>query len=403
MLNVGIVSEYNPFHNGHKYHISKTKQVLNADCVIAVMSGNFTQRGEPAIFDKYTRALCALKCGADIVIEIPAFFSCASAEYFAMTAISIMHKLNIIDFVSFGTESNNLEELKHFSKLMDNENDDFKKVLAHYLSKGISFPAARQMALSYFNINPSLTPNNILALEYLKALRHFKSNIKPFCLKRVDNGYNSYEPKESFVSATAIRDMIYKNDISIYNFIPEEIWEILESDIKCGNIVLTDNMSHILNFTLRERTPEYIKQILDVREGIENKIYKSLKTCYKFSDIVAFSKSKRYSYTGIQRILTHIILDLKSNDMNYFKNNGYCPYIHIIGFKKSAVPVIKNITDKASVPVIINIKKDEQKLDKNSKLIFEFNKKADDIYYMCQNNIKNRYPYHYYTSPPVIL
>ncbi len=404
MINTAITAEYNPFHNGHKYHIDKSRSITKADYILAVMSGNYVQRGEPALFDKWTRTKCALLNGVDIVVELPAFFSCCSAEYFASAAVDIMRKTNIVNYISFGTETDKLNEIKEFSESVLNENDLFKEKLSKYLSQGLSYPAAREKALKNIGINtPVFSANNILSSEYLKALKKFNSNITPVAVKRTDNGYNSMEATDSLASATKIRSLFNEDIESIKKFVPENIFDLLKNKYINGQTVTADSLSHVLNYILRTSSLEQLKAILDIREGIENKILKSIQSNYNFKDIAFDVKSKRYSFTGIQRMLLHIILNLKSEDMAYFKENGFCRYIRILGFKKSALPLLKSITENSSVPVIINIKKDESKLDQKGRFLLDFEKKADDIYYMCQNNPAYRGPNKNYTIPPVII
>ena len=404
MITTAITAEYNPFHNGHKYHIDKSKFVTKADYIISVMSGNYVQRGEPAIFDKWIRTKCALNNGVDIVLELPAFFACCSAEYFASSAVDIMEKTNIVNYISFGTETDNLNELKEFSKAVLNENDIFKEKLSNYLSQGLSYPAAREKALKNIGINtPVFSANNILSSEYLKALNKLNSKITPVAIKRTDNGYNSMETTENFASATKIRSLFEEDMESVKKFVPENIFELLNINYTNGQTVTANNLSHILNYVLRTSSLEELKAILDIREGIENKILKSIQNNYNFKDIAFDIKSKRYSFTGIQRMLLHIILNLKSQDMAYFKENGFCQYIRVLGFKKSALPLLKSLSENSSVPVIINIKKDESKLSQKGKFLLDFEKKADDIYFMCQNNNFNRGPNKNYTTPPVII
>ncbi|MCJ7856846.1 nucleotidyltransferase [Lachnospiraceae bacterium NSJ-143] len=406
MLTAGITAEYNPFHNGHKYHIEKTREITGAEYIVSVMSGNFVQRGEPALFDKWTRTLFALKNGADLVVELPSFFSCSSAEYFASAAVSIMESSGIIDFISFGSESKNISELTEFSKAASTENEEFKRNLKLYLSKGLSYPLARENALKNSGIStPVFSANNILATEYLKAVAKLGSKIKPVSVTRTDNGYNSLETKDTFASATYLRKIIAGGGSieEIMRFVPENIANDIKNSILSENTVFPDDMSHILNFVLRNSSLETLRGILDVREGIENKIFKSLNDFYSFSDITAHVKSKRYSFTGIQRILLHIMLNMMSKDMLTLKENGYCQYIRVLGFRKESAALLGRLADKSSVPLIINVKKDELKLDGMAKFLFNFEKKSDDIYYMCSHNSKNRYPNHDYTVPPVII
>ena len=240
---LGIIAEYNPFHNGHLYHLLKSKEEANADCVVAIIGGNFTQRGEPSIVDKWTKAEMAIANGADLVIELPVVYSTSSAENFADGAIKILNSLKVVDTISFGTESNDLNKLNIIANVLYNEPKEFKLLLDESLKKGISFPKAREEALiKYLNDKSYSTilssPNNILGIEYLKALKKYKSKIKPISIKRKDAGHLSLDYTGEVTSATAIRNLIKNNNIKqIKNFLTPASYTILIDEINKGHFV----------------------------------------------------------------------------------------------------------------------------------------------------------------------
>lgn len=210
---LGIIAEYNPFHNGHLYHILKSKEITNDDYVVAVIGGNFTQRGEASLIDKWTKAEMAIANGVDLVVELPCLYSISSAENFADGAIKILNSLKIIDHLSFGAETNQINKLNIIANLLFNEPKEFKKLLSNELNTGISFPKAREKAIcKYLNDNSYLSilhePNNILAIEYLKALKKYKSKIEPILIKRKNAGYLNSDYTGTISSATAIRNLI---------------------------------------------------------------------------------------------------------------------------------------------------------------------------------------------------
>ncbi len=207
----GLIVEYNPFHNGHLYHLEQSKKLTGADCIVCIMSGNFIQRGEPALVNKWARAKMALLSGADLVIELPLVYAMSSAEFFAYGAVSILNSLNIVDYLCFGSESGSIDELDNIADILVWEPQAYKELLKNHINKGISFPSARQKALAdYLNIgsaslNILSESNNILAVEYLKALKRTESQITPVTIKRINNTYNTCDLTGNISSATAIR------------------------------------------------------------------------------------------------------------------------------------------------------------------------------------------------------
>jgi len=236
---LGIIAEYNPFHNGHNYQIQKAKQITNADAIVVIMSGNFVQRGEPAILDKWTRTHMALCSGADIVIELPVIYATASAEYFAYAAVKLFHDMGIITDICFGSELGEIVPLQQIAKLLLQETEQFRNILKQQLQNGVSYASARAIALSkiYPNSEALLSqPNNILAIEYLKALLKLDSHISPHTIARKNSDYNSITlSHQNMASASALRNAIAQNNIKqISHYMPSECYNILCESILQG-------------------------------------------------------------------------------------------------------------------------------------------------------------------------
>lgn len=406
VLNItGVVAEYNPFHNGHRYHLEKSKEITKSDFCIVAMSGNYVQRGEPAILDKWIRTEIALKNGADIVIEIPSLYSSSSAEIFASNAIYMLHSTNIVNSICFGTESDSIENITDFADILYSEPVEYQQILKSELSKGIVFPKARENALKIYtgkNSDILKSPNNILAIEYIKAIKRLKSDIVPYCIKRIVSQYYSKDIHDSIASATAVREAIkYKNYSDIKNAIPENCYDIFFESIYSGKApIFLDNLSEILNYILRVTDLKKISAILDMTEGIENRISNISQSNFKISDIVSKVKTKRYTYTKIQRAILHLILNLKKSDLEL---HPQVPYLKILGFNKNCEFLLSELTKKASIPVITNLKNAQKKL---SNLDLEFLKREammTDIYFLASPNLDKRLPYREYTMPIIVL
>ena len=361
---VAIIGEYNPFHNGHAYHLQKTKEITNADCVIAVISGGFVQRGNVSLIDKWSKADMALSNGIDLVIELPTVYSISSAENFAYGAIKILNSLKVVDTLSFGSEFCDLDVLEKIADTLIQEPPEFKTLLEHELSKGISFPKARENALlmylndirKYANILSS--PNNILAIEYLKALKRTKSKIKPIAIKRVNVGYNDLETKNNFASATAIRQKIIDNTpAGISKLMPSKSYKILYNSIQKGHYVkdITAFEKQIL-YVLRKMSIEEIANLPDVSEGLENSIKNAVDSCNTINEFMNIVKTKRYTTTRIQRILLYALLGITKDDMkNSYKIQ---PYIRVLGMNEKGKALLSTMSRfRNKLNVITSVKK----------------------------------------------
>ena len=363
MANVlGIICEYNPFHNGHLIHLNESKKACNADFTIAVMSGNFTQRGDVALFDKWTRAEMALKNGVDLVIELPTVYATSSAENFADGAIKILNSLGIVDYISFGSESGDIHLLNTIASVLYNEPKEFSNLITMQLKSGLSYPKARELAIStYFRGSKKYSealenPNNILGIEYLKALKKYKSNIVPITFKRSSADYNSTSTKNGIASATAIRELL-KNNKKIHRLVPFETYELIENKLSSKDFLkdLSVFEKEII-FNLRRMSLEEISKIQDVTEGLENKIKYAANNFVNLEDLIENIKSKRFTRTRIQRILIYSLLGITKKDITLSKKIS--PYIRVLGFNKHGKKIISAIAaNNPKAKIIISLKK----------------------------------------------
>ncbi|MCX4303975.1 MAG: nucleotidyltransferase [Clostridia bacterium] len=359
---LGIVSEYNPFHNGHLHHLNYSKEITNSTFSIAVMSGNFTQRGDTALIDKWTRAEMALKAGIDLVIELPTVYATSSAENFAEGAIKILNSLGIVDYVSFGSEIGDIKPLNEVAEILYKEPKEFSSLITRQLKTGLSYPKARELAISmYFGSSKKFTeilenPNNILAIEYLKALKKYKSSIIPLTIKRDYSDYNSKKVKNGIASSTAIRTMI-ENKKNIHYVVPFETYELMEEQINSGHI--NPNLAVFekeIIYNLRKMPIQEIANLPDVSEGLEYRIKEAANISNTLETLISHIKTKRYTLTRIQRILLHSLLGITTKDINASKK--VVPYIRILGFNKHGKRIISAIAaNNPSLKIIVSLKK----------------------------------------------
>lgn len=361
MKTAGIIAEYNPLHCGHKYHIENTRKETGADYVIVAMSGNFVQRGAPAMIDKFSRAKSALMAGADLVVQIPPFYSLSSAEFFAKGGVSTLVNTGVCEYLSFGSESGNIDDLKKVAKVLADEPAKFKTCLKKYLKSGDPFPGARMKALidtcpDMANLHELLTtPNNILAIEYIKYLIKTGTHMKPVTFKRVGAGYNDpYSPGRPGISSKAIREAVsYGSDInSLKDYMTEESFKSLKDSVKKNLTVTEDDFSQMLIYKLlSERQTGYAKYS-DVSEELSDRILNNLDKFTSFSDFCNLLKTKNITYTRVSRALFHILLNMTEDSNACTEYTGACPYIRVLGFRKESEPLVSEIKTKSVVPII---------------------------------------------------
>lgn len=377
MKTAGIIVEYNPFHNGHLYHLKRTRTLSGADFVIAVMSGDFVQRGEPALLDKYTRTQMALLCGADLVLELPAYFAIGSAGDFAAGAVSLLDKLGVVDTLCFGSECGSVEPLLQAACVLAEESPAFSAALQENLKQGLSFPHARTEALKQYmaagNVsqqsaleeisNRLSSPNNILGLEYCLALQKRHSSIHPITISRKGAGYHDLTLTDaclnagiSLSSASAIRQAL-KNS-------PKEIWEMLSPSIPAAlaplweqilsdrSFLFANDLTRELRYRLLLENSNGFSHYADVTRELSDKIKNAGMNFSDWSSLCDTLKSKELTYSRISRALCHILLSVTKEALAYARQNDYVPYARILGFRQSAVPLLTSIKKNSSIPLL---------------------------------------------------
>ncbi len=348
----GLITEYNPFHNGHLYHIEKSKEITGADAVIVVMSGNFVQRGTPAVMPKHLRANSALCCGAALVLELPVCYATGSAEFFAYGAVSLLDKLGCVDSICFGSECGDLALLEKLAEIISTEPEEYKQFLSKYLKEGNSFPLARQKALRNYCRNEAVDavlsePNNILGMEYLKALQRLGSSIKPFTISRISSHYHDESLQDSFSSASAIRKRIADTGLdSLLGQIPPAALSLLYRYHQKSFPIDSNDFSLLLRYKLLTEDRLSLLTYADVSEELANRICNRLNDYKTFEQFCALLKTKEVTYSRISRALIHILLDIKKNDYREIE------YARLLGFCKKEVFILSLIKEHAKIPLL---------------------------------------------------
>ena len=369
MKTAGIIAEYNPFHNGHEYHINMTRDLTGADGIVAVLSGNFVQRGEAAICDKYARAQMALQGGADLVVELPCVYACQSAEFFAKGGVGVLEKLGC-DYISFGMESENMEELVEIAKKVKNPDEDFKTRLADALKEGTSYPKALAKALGTEIVD---TPNNVLAIEYLKAVE----NLKPIGIRR--RGSLHDQPG----SASDVRKRL-GNGEDIAKLVSTYTADILREQ-KQPDIRIFESL---VLYKLRTMSAEEIGRLPDVTEGLENRIKDAALKATSLEELCELVKTKRYTMARIRRVFVNAILGITKDDL------GLSPqYIRVLGMNETGMKILANLRDKTDIPVITKT------ADAKMCRMLEIDINASDVYSLLTGNKAMAD----YTNSPIII
>lgn len=370
----GIVCEYNPFHNGHLYQISEARRA-GADAIVCVMSGNFVQRGDFAIMQKHARAEAAVRCGADVVIELPVPYAVSSAEFFAFASVSIFEKLGIVTSISFGAECDSATDLSKLSEVLASGELD-EEILKEY-STGISYATARENAIrkKYPDLADILsTPNNILAIEYLKALSRLNSKITPIPVKRFAVQHDEASPSGEFASASYIRELIHvKAEIS--SFLPTDVLEIYNNEQRNGHAPLNiANASSAILSALKRLSAEDFKKYADVSEGLHNRLYDAVSRSSTFDEAITNAKTKRYAHSRIRRIFLNAFLDIEAS-----LANSPVPYARILAFNEKGREILKLAKKTSDIPIIT--KPSSIKFEsKEARDLLALERRVDDIY-----------------------
>ena len=384
---VGLITEYNPFHNGHLHHIKEARRVTGADAVVVVMSGDYVQRGVPAIMPKRLRTEMALSCGASAVFELPVCYAAGCAEYFAMGAVSLLDSMGVVDSICFGSECNDLEALSHVADILSREPEDYRSLLKTNLKKGASFPSARHDALLEYTHVPAYAallddPNNILGIEYLKALKRLNSRMTPFTIRREGSHYHDQNlSSDSFSSASAIRSLLaysgstlrtersggtFENTAfssilgDLENQVPSCCLELLKDYLRVQYPVYQNDFSIILKYKLLNKHPGSLVRYLDVSEDLANRICAQLDNFFNYKQFAELLKTRETTQTRINRALLHIMLGLKKDDMTEYMDSGYHFYARLLGYRKDRAKLISLIARESPLPLLAKLSDSEE-------------------------------------------
>lgn len=368
MKSVGIIVEYNPFHNGHAYHVQQTKKISGADVVIAVMSGNFLQRGEPALVNKWARTQMALHAGVDIVIELPYAFATQKAEVFANGGISLLKAMQT-NFLCFGSEEGKIASFHRLVNFYETNKSALDEAIKKEIKKGISYPKAAANAFHALKDDDLLDlslPNNILGFHYVKAIKDQHAAIKAFTVRRTKSGYHDDMPKDaSIASATSIRNQIKKTNAihSIQSFVPKATLFVLKKEYeRCGQFMSWEELFPFLKYKLLASSINELKTIYEVEEGIESRLISFVKEAATFQEFIEAVKTKRFTWTRLQRICTHILTNAKKTEMAHALQTKKANYIRLLGMSLKGQAYLNKIKKQISLPMISKYAKQHQPL-----------------------------------------
>lgn len=448
---IGIIAEYNPFHNGHAYQIEEIRRRTGADYIVAAMSGDFVQRGAPAVVDKYARARMALSCGADLVLELPVLWATASAESFAAAGVALFEKMGCVDGICFGAECDNLSLLSEIADILAEEPSAYRAALSSYIKEGLTFPQVRARALTEVLANSGQTsqenisasedaltqsasltqselteilgsPNNILAIEYLKAIRRQASSLTPYLIKREGAGYHDTEIHDDnhisqdnaaatsssaampapAASATAIRGALAAAtsgslSAKLAAAMPAPALSVLTDYLSETPAVWSDDFSPILGYLLLSVTPEELALCGDCNTDIANRLFKNRFSYRSVSQFCEQNKSRDITYTRMSRILLHLLLRIRNTDYAAGKAQGYIPYLRILGFCMDSSALLGELKRRAAVPVISKLADAKKMLDEDAAPLLALDIFAADLYEQIASQKKGTTPRSEYT------
>ena len=381
----GIVAEYNPFHNGHLHHLEQTRARTGASHVIAVLSGNFVQRGEPAIVGKNSRTLMALRAGVDVVIELPRFYAMSSAGYFADGAVRLLERIGVVDCIAFGAEADT-DELEAAAAILRREPQEFKAALHESLSRGLSYPDARARALSAYGGGFEILkgPNNILAIEYMNSIARIGSKISVTAIPRTVPHIGGRAGR--FASASEIRkNLLYGGSDETALYMTDFAVDILK---RSGPYHRLNNLGDVLHYIVRSKHLEDLRQIAEISEGLENRIARFSRQFAYLDDIISQVKTKRYTLSKIKRCFLNIILNIRKDTFAKAQETGPV-YARILGFRKESQAILTSIEANSDIPMVTNIKNASQ-LDAYARNMLESELRSTDIYAISAD--KHRQP-----------
>ena len=380
---VGLITEYNPFHAGHLYHMQQARELTGADYCVVLMSGSFVQRGEPAIFDKYLRTKTALLAGADLVLEIPAAFSTASAHEFAAYGVALLSAIGV-DAVVFGSECGQIEILKQAAYALNHESAEFQERLRKGLKAGLTYPQARAKALEMGDTWASVlsSPNNILGIEYLRAAEDLHSPMEFYTISREGSGYHEDTLADAnFPSASAIRGII-RNSLSK----DKDLLDILASHLPAvthpaytGAVpVFVDDFSGLLNAAVLQMQATF--SIADLSPELAARLAKPPYFPLSFEERIQALKTRQLTYTRVSRALLHLVLGMREEDISRWKDEGYALYARILGFRRQSSPLLSCLHKKSSIPLITKMADAAQNLSPSALALLEQEVYASHLY-----------------------
>lgn len=364
---VGFIAEYNPFHNGHSYHIQKALELTGADAAVVVMSGDYVQRGAPAILPKRFRVRAALESGVAAVLELPVCYATGSAELFALGSVSLLNSLGIIDSICFGSECGDLQILQQLADILYEEPRRYQYTLKQYLKNGISFPAARQLAVSAYFAEKSLPdhssllgePNNILGIEYLKALKKTGSHMQAFTIQRMSSSYHDTILRPSYSSASAIRTLFESRQTDDSLFfgklaaqVPSGHWKQLKKEYRQKYPVFLNDFSLLLKYKLLAQSKTQLTEYLDISEELANRICNRQNEFIHYTQFAEILKTRELAQTRIFRALLHILLDIREDDVKIYLSEGIHYYARLLGFREDSAKVVSEIAKKGQLPLL---------------------------------------------------
>ncbi len=382
---LGIIAEYNPFHNGHRYHLQKSLEIADPDYTVCVMSGSFTQRGEPAMADKWIRAASAVENGIDLVLELPFAFACNNAEYFAAGAVDVLNRLGCVTHLTFGSETGNLKALAAAAEYLSHEDEELKNSIREFADQGLSYPRSRYEAVKKCRGTACSDvlkgANNILAVEYLKQLNLTDSRIMPFTVQRYGTGYHDQNTFENIASASAIRHRLSNSSRidEVREWIPAETFQVLKQ-IKTNVNISFNHFYPLMIYRILTSDLKQLGAILSATEGLENRVKKAASESVDMDSLIRAVLSKRYTYTRIHRLLTHTLVHLDKDSFRYILDHRI-NYARVLGFSRKGASLLKTIKreERNSIPVLTNINR-ELPEDAEEWNLLKYDITASDIY-----------------------
>ncbi len=379
MKTVGIIAEYNPFHNGHAYQLKEAKKATGADFAVVVMSGDFVQRGEPAMFDKRLRAGWALQNGADMVILLPVPFSLACAEVFALGGVTLLHESGIADCIAFGSESGDIRLLSKAADALDSEPQELRHLIKVNASKGLSYPSARARAFEQC-FSPELaalfsSPNNILGIEYLRALKRLGSAMQSVAIARTGAAHDSRDADGIFASASSIRELIAGGSAkAAEQYLPAGIYEDISKALGDSAPITLGSLSREAVYALRMLSREQLKKLPDVSEGLENLLYSACRAHGDIFSVLSAVKSRRYTMARLKRICMCALLGIYGSPALRLDEL----YIRVLGVRREALPLLSAMHERSSLPIVTRFG-DRAKLNEKQLSLLEFDLRCAEI------------------------